>query len=274
MDGLCVCSFVFVVVCVVCLRCCVFHLLIRFVWCLWRGCLASTDGSFSDLCVRTCSSAASHKSAADDRYCRRERRQLLLAPPVNPLPAMCRPAPLLQPSRQRPPKERPYSIVNELNFFVTQGIPLCAYAILKSGVPPFFTMELRRDSKHCTSSAIDGFAARSTLLMIPVTSMLAAVGCCRARGRQRDAAGQPRVCSHVLQRGHAHAVRRIVLLLWRRRPGRHRLWTRRSPTALLLALYVARVNFPHPVGHHANVCRRHPTRSRRSGYQCGRCRHL
>ena len=37
-------------------------------------------------------------------------------------------------------EEPPYSVTNELRYFVRVGLPLCATAILKLGVPPFFTM--------------------------------------------------------------------------------------------------------------------------------------
>ena len=58
------------------------------------------------------------------------------------------------------PEEPPYSVANELRYFVTVGMPLCVTMILKLGVPPFFAMIIagHTSDSSATLQASLGFA--------------------------------------------------------------------------------------------------------------------
>ena len=64
----------------------------------------------------------------------------LLAAPINESEAQRPEQPPPTESDKPEHTEPPYSITNELLYFIRVGIPLMCASILKVGVPPFFSM--------------------------------------------------------------------------------------------------------------------------------------
>ena len=71
-------------------------------------------------------------------------------------------------------EEPPYSLTNELRYFFTVGMPLCASQILKLGVPPFCTMIIAGHTSDSASlQASLGFARTlyNTVVMMPLMAL-------------------------------------------------------------------------------------------------------
>ena len=68
----------------------------------------------------------------------------------------------------------PYSFANELRFFFLRGVPLCVYAILSRGVPPFFTMVVAGhtpDSATLQASLGFGRTFYNAVTMMPLQAL-------------------------------------------------------------------------------------------------------
>ena len=89
---------------------------------------------------------------------------------------------LLEPSRSARLKYQPddpllllpYSFANELRFFFLRGVPLCVYAILSRGVPPFFTMVVAGhtpDSATLQASLGFGRTFYNAVTMMPLQAL-------------------------------------------------------------------------------------------------------
>ena len=72
--------------------------------------------------------------------------------------------------------EPPYSVRNELRYFVSQGVPLFAMSLLKMGVPPFFSMVVAGQTPESeTLQASLGYARTfyNCVTMMPTMAMIA-----------------------------------------------------------------------------------------------------
>ena len=114
---------------------------------------------------------------------------------AEPIPSRAQPLLAPQQTAESQPTEPPYSVRNELRFFITQGLPLCVASILTSGVPAMANMIIAGHTSQSASLQASLGYARTYYIIVAamplgsLTSYFGAVlpGCIGAQRHDRIA---------------------------------------------------------------------------------------